>query len=445
MEGAGMSEKWTLLIFLLLLAFCLITGASVLYALAGGWLLFFLYGLKKGLTPKELFTLSMKGVKRIRSILFTFVLIGMITAVWRMAGTIPYITVQSAAFISPSGFVLVTFLLCSFVSFLMGTSLGTAATMGVICLSVANALGVSALHAGGAMLAGVYFGDRCSPMSTSALLVATLTETDIYTNIRLMLKTAFFPFLLSCVLFYLLGTGSGVQGAVPDIGALFGQAFTLNWIAFLPAAVILLLSLFRVKVQLSMAVSILLGVGIALFVQRVPLADIPRFLLTGFSAQDAQLNKLLGGGGILSMARTGAIVALSATYSGLFEGTGLLDRLKGGIEKIGAAATPFAGVLATSVFTALIGFNQTLPVMLTHQLCKDMVKDRQQLAIMMENSVIVIPPLIPWSIAGAVPLVSVGAPLASIPFAVFLYLLPLWRLGVSIAQKKKAPRVSAGA
>lgn len=37
---------------------------------------------------------------------------------------------------------------------------------------------------------GVYFGDRCSPVSTSALLVAELTETGIYTNIKNMIKSA---------------------------------------------------------------------------------------------------------------------------------------------------------------------------------------------------------------------------------------------------------------
>ena len=46
----------------------------------------------------------------------------------------------------------------------------------------------------------------------------------------------------------------------------------------------------------------------------------------------------------------------------------------------------------------------------------------------LEDSAVVIAPLIPWSIAGAVPLVAVGAPESSVLFALFLYLLPLWDL-----------------
>ena len=51
--------------------------------------------------------------------------------------------------------------------------------MGVITLSIGETLGISPLYSGGAILSGTYFGDRMSPVSTSALLVSVLTGTDI--------------------------------------------------------------------------------------------------------------------------------------------------------------------------------------------------------------------------------------------------------------------------
>ena len=69
------------------------------------------------------------------------------------------------------------------------------------------------------------------------------------------------------------------------------------------------------------------------------------------------------------------------------------------------------------------------------QICKELEPDAQKFAIDMENSVIVVAPLVPWSIAGAVPLASVSAPLTSIVAAVFLYLLPLWYFGVRLRKK----------
>ena len=68
--------------------------------------------------------------------------------------------------------------------------------------------------------------------------------------------------------------------------------------------------------------------------------------------------------------------------------------------------------------------------MLTEQICRELEPDRKKLAIALENTAAVIPPLIPWSIAGAVPLASIGAPSASLLLACYLYILPLWNLFV---------------
>lgn len=94
-------------------------------------------------------------------------------------------------------------------------------------------------------------------------------------------------------------------------------------------------------------------------------------------------------------------------------------------------------MLLTSVFASAIACNQTLAIILTHQLCRDAQPSRETTAISLENSAVVIAPLIPWSIAGGVPLASVGAPTVSLCFAFFLYLLPLWCLGVETVRRKR--------
>ena len=60
----------------------------------------------------------------------------------------------------------------------------------------------------------------------------------------------------------------------------------------------------------------------------------------------------------------------------------------------------------------MIACNQTLSIMLTHQLCKEGNPDNKRFAIDLENTAVVLAPLVPWSIAGAVPLAAVGAPIA---------------------------------
>ena len=433
--------EWiTLGLFCAALLACIAFDLSILIALAFGLLLFLLYGLRKGCPLAELLKTAAGGVWTVRNILITFLLIGILTAFWRASGTIPVIVYYASELIRPSVFLLMTFLLNCVVSVLTGTSFGTAATMGVICSAMGLAMGVDIRLIGGAVLSGVFFGDRCSPVSTSALLVAELTGTNIFDNIRRMLRSAFIPFLMTCAVYALLGFLTGGTAKAPDLRSLFGREFSLQWPALIPAAVILILSAFRIGVKISMTASIIASVPICLLLQHTPPAELLRMAFTGFHAADAEVGAMIDGGGILSMLRVAGIVCLSSSFSGIFRKTGLLDGTVRSVKALAARTTSFAAMVCTSVLTGMIACNQTLTVMLTHQLCGSLVPDRSDLANDLEDSAIVIAPMIPWSIAGAVPLASIGAPSASILLAFYLFLIPLWKLILSVRKKRKTVR-----
>ena len=147
---------------------------------------------------------------------------------------------------------------------------------------------------------------------------------------------------------------------------------------------------------------------------------------------------VLGGGGLTSMVRTTCIILIAACYSGIFKATGLLDFLIVPLRRLAQKGGSFASMLVASVFSAMVSCNQTLAIMLAHQLCGKLYDDAPQLALDLEDSAVTVAPLIPWSIAAAVPLASVQAPLVCVVTAVFLYAMPLWRLAGSILKRKKA-------
>ena len=407
---------------------CLLLDVSILYALLAGLLLFSLYGHKKGFGWGELARMALDGVKTVKNILISFVLIGVLTALWRSAGTIPVIVCCAAKLIRPGVFLLMTFLLNAGVSVLTGTSFGTAATMGVITATMGGVMGVPVILTGGAVLSGVFFGDRCSPVSTSALLVAELTKTNIFDNIKRMVKTALVPFLISCAVYGSLGLLTPRGAGTLDLTSLFSRAFSLSLWAVAPAAVILLLSLLRVNVKVAMTASILSAVPVCLLLQhRAPL-ELLRTALVGFTVADPEVAAMLNGGGIASMLRVGAIVCLSSSYSVLFQKTGLLDRVKEAIGRLAARTSPFFAMLATSALAGMIACNQSLTILLVHQLCRELHADPADMAIDLEDTAVVVAPLVPWSIACAVPLSAAGAPSIAVLLACYLYLLPLWRL-----------------
>lgn len=166
-----MAETITLSLFITALAVCLFGHLNILFALVGGLFFFGGYALYKGHSLASVGRMLWEGAAKIKLILLIFVFIGLLTAAWRASGTIAWIIANGVRLIAPRYFALCTFLLCSAVSFLTGTSFGTAGTVGVICMMLSDALGLDPLLSGGAVLSGIFFGDRASPMSSSAQLV----------------------------------------------------------------------------------------------------------------------------------------------------------------------------------------------------------------------------------------------------------------------------------
>ena len=429
-----LTEFIVLFLFAASLFFCIGTGTSILAALIFGFLLFFGYGLFRHHSAEEMLHMAFSGIRTVKSILITFILIGMITAIWRACGTIPCIVYHATGFCSPSAMVLATFLLCCLISALTGTAFGTAATIGVICITITDSMGIPIFYTGGAVLAGSYFGDRCSPMSTSALLVSTLTATSLFQNLILMIKTALVPFIVTCILYIAIGLQFHAPLDTSGIQNLFADAFILHPAVLIPAVVIILFSLLQINVKITMSISILCGSFIAVFLQNISPDALLQILLCGYLPENASLAAVLSGGGILSMTKVFLIVCISSCYAGMFDGTGLLKGIRQNLMQISHKITPFGGILLTSILTGAVSCNQTLTIMLTHQLCRDTEPNSVQLASHLENTAVVIAPLIPWSIAGTVPLTSVNAPALCILTAFYLYLIPLWNLLLHLLQ-----------
>lgn len=420
------------------LLFCVYSKVSILVALLFGYFLFFGYGIGKNKSFKEMIDFSLKGVKSVKNILITFILIGVITAVWRASGSIAYIVYHASALARPSIMVVLTFLLSSLISFLTGTAFGSAATIGVICATMANTMDIPILYIGGAVLSGVYFGDRCSFVSTSALLVSELTKTDLFINVKKMFKTALIPFLITVFIYYYLGKNISDIGLSDNSRNIFKEYYNLSILTILPVVIVLLFSFLRINVKKTLACSSLVGIIISVYLQNIAWEEIPKLCLMGFKSNWQSLNSLMEGGGIVSMIKVFLIVCISSSYSGIFKGTGFLNKIEYIINKLNEKISPFGTIVVTSIVSGAIACNQTLTILLTHQICDESNKDKEKFAIYLENSAVLIAALIPWSIASGVPLLSVGAPLESIKFAFYLYLVPLYRLIINLYEYKKS-------
>ena len=425
-----------ILLFSLSLIVSLLLNFSVVYALIIGYIIFISYGLIKGYSLKVLIKKSFEGIMTVKNILLVFILIGMITALWRASGTIAFIVYIGSKLISPSILIFLTFLFCAVLSVLIGTSLGTAATMGVICASIGKAMGVNPYYIGGAVLSGIYFGDRCSPMSTSALLISELTKTNLYTNIKLMIKTSIIPFIVTCLFYLFLGFKSKVSNISVDVTEIFKQNYNLNIIVIIPAILIIILSILKINVKKTMLVSIVISFIIAMFIQRDSIVALINYCIFGYHHPNERLNLMMKGGGILSMVNVSLIVGISSSYSGIFKETKMLVSLKKHLKDFSKKTSSYFVIFLSSIISGAIACNQSLGTILTNELCEELV-EKQKMAIILENTVILLVGLIPWNIAMDVPLKTIGVGFMSGLFAFYLYFLPLWNLFLDFIKERK--------
>ena len=425
-----------ILLFSLSLIVSLLLNFSVVYALIIGYIIFISYGLIKGYSLKVLIKKSFEGIMTVKNILLVFILIGMITALWRASGTIAFIVYIGSKLISPSILIFLTFLFCAVLSVLIGTSLGTAATMGVICASIGKAMGINPYYIGGAVLSGIYFGDRCSPMSTSALLISELTKTNLYTNIKLMIKTSIIPFIVTCLFYLFLGFKSKVLNISVDVTEIFKQNYNLNIIVIIPAILIIILSILKINVKKTMLVSIVISFIIAMFIQRDSIVALINYCIFGYHHPNERLNLMMKGGGILSMVNVSLIVGISSSYSGIFKETKMLVSLKKHLKDFSKKTSSYFVIFLSSIISGAIACNQSLGTILTNELCGELV-EKQKMAIILENTVILLVGLIPWNIAMDVPLKTIGVGFMSGLFAFYLYFLPLWNLFLDFIKERK--------
>lgn len=439
-------ENTVLGIFTALLLLCVFLGQPVLVALAAGLVLFSGYALKKGFRPADVLKMWRDGIRTTKNVLLTFIIIGFLTGLWRDCGTIPAIISLAAGLIHPSVIVLLTFLLCCVLSFLMGTAFGTAATMGLICMTIANSMGVNPLLTSGAVLSGSMFGDRCSPVSTSALLTAEITRTDLYRNIRNMAHSAAVPFMLSCAVYAAAGLFAGAGESRVDVRTLFAAHFDVSWPVLLPAAAILLLAALRTPVKKTLLISLGISAVCSALFQKRSAAQILACMLTGFHAESADLARVLDGGGLTSMIRVIAIVLMASCYGGIFDRTDLLSGLRSNLQRIAGRHSQYLAVLAAGILSAAISCNQTLAIMLTEELCAPFAKDPERFALDLEDTVVLIAAMIPWSIAFTAQITFMSGPdtAAVLPFAVYLYFVPLWRLVSDYAARWRRARQKQG-
>ena len=432
------------LIFAAVMVVCLIWSAdfSMLVALSVGLVCFYTVARLRGFAPGDLLRMCFKGIKRSMIVVRIFVLIGILTALWRSGGVITFFVYHGVRIIPPQLFLVAGFGLTCLLGYALGTSFGITGTVGVILITLARSGGVPPALMAGAILSGAYFGDRTAPASSCANLVATVTETKLYDNISRMLKSGLVPLLVTAVIYAVLSPRYPLVAGEGGLLTLLEQNYNLSLLCAVPAVIMLVLPVCKVNVRLSMMLSSAAAFLLSVLLQDLSLRQTLMTCLSGYQAQEPVLADILSGGGLLSMVNVSGIIILSSTYSGIFEGTQMLEDLQEKLMLWSEKITCCGVLTAASAFITCVFCNQTIGTMMIQQLMgpvyERMGKTREELSLDMSNTLVVMVALCPWCIACAVPLSMLGVGIEAIPLALFLWMLPLWWVVVRLWQDKRS-------
>ncbi|NLL37848.1 MAG: hypothetical protein GX256_10075 [Fretibacterium sp.] len=427
-------------LFIAGLGLALFKGWALAWPLLGGIACFATVALRRGLPLREVFRAMLQGTARVSVVLRLLVLVGLLTGSWRACGTVAYFVFHGVSVLQPHSFVLFAFLLSSAASFILGSSFGATGTIGVVLMTLAHKGGVPPEIAAGAILSGIYFGDRSSPVSSCAALVAALANTPLHDHVRAMLRGALLPFLLAGALYGLVSLFWPLGGSVSHSLSDLPQLFNLSWPAAAPAVLVLFLALMRVSVPLSISLSTVMAGVLAMTIQGLSSGELIRALILGYHPKVMEGTAILmAGGGLISMSKALITVSLASGLSGILKTAGLLRELQGFLLRVSKRLSLFQTTLATSFFASIFSGSQTLTIVLTHQLVGPLYEEPRRLALDLSDAAALLPDLIPWNLALMGPLAMLSVDAKAVLWLYFPTLLILVRLLGD--RRKKGARV----
>ncbi|RTZ01355.1 Na+/H+ antiporter NhaC [Flavobacterium sp. RSP49] len=394
-----------------------------------------------------------ENIKSTVGAILILLMVGALAGTWLVSGIIPSMIYYGLQILSPTVFLPATLLICSIISIATGSSWTTSATVGIALIGVGGALGFDLGMVAGAVISGAYFGDKLSPMSDTTNLAPAMAGTDLFTHIRYMMITTIPTYIITLILFIILGLTVDIKGNV-DIKTLLNDiesSFTVSgWLFIVPAVVIGLIIKKTEPLIALLAGTLLAAVFAILFqphiinqisgVNNMTLQSGYRGIMDAITTTvsipttNETLADLFTSGGMQKMLGTIWLILCAMVFGGIMDAIGALATISKALLKL--AHTTF-GLFASTVGSCLAlnitASDQYLAIVVPGKMFAKAYKNKglapENLSRTLEDAGTVTSVLIPWNTCGAYQSGTLGVPtLDYLPFAFFNLLSPFMTL-----------------
>ncbi|MYL40617.1 Na+/H+ antiporter NhaC [Virgibacillus massiliensis] len=346
-------------------------------------------------------------------------IIGTIIGSWIAAGIVPTMIYYGMDLLSPSYFLASACIISCVVALASGNAWTAAGTIGIAIMGIGQGLGVDLPMVAGAVISGVYFGDKVSPLSETTNMAPGITGAELFEHIKHMMYTTIPALVIALVIYTFLGLQfSETQSSIAQVQALQDQLsgiFEISpWLLIPPAAVIVMM-LFKMPAIPGLTIGSLLGVAFAILFQGMDPGNALSVMYYGFS-QDVGIevvDNLLNNGGIESMMYTITLIIIALSFGGLLEKSGCLEVIVEAIISIAkSTGSLIASTVATCISANVVACDQYLSIIIPGRMYSKVYKDRnlhpKNLSRTLEDAGTMTSPLVPWNTCGVFMFATLG-------------------------------------
>lgn len=425
-------------------------------------------GFRNGFSWSQIEEGITEGISVALGAMLIILAVGSLIGTWLLSGTVPTLIYFGLELLNPGLFYAASCIICGIVALSIGSSWTTAATIGVALMGVASGMGLEPAIAAGAIVSGAYFGDKMSPLSDTTNLAPAVAGTELFAHIRYMGYTAGPAFVISVIIFLILGLNADTNVSLQRLEQMQTQlqaTFNIGWEMLVPLAILLYLAATRKPALPTVFFGALLGGAWALIFQPEMVTQIAGeegwvaslkvvwlALSDGtiVSTGSANLDSLLSGGGMVSMLNTVWLILSAMTFGAIMEKIGLLERfIRGMLKASKSVGSLITGTLFTCFGANVLTADQYMAIVLPGRMFREEYErrnlDPRVLSRTLEDSGTITSALIPWNTCGAYMFsVLAVSPFEYGIFAFFNYLTPLIAVvfaytGWTILYKKPEP------
>jgi Na+:H+ antiporter, NhaC family len=416
----------------------LIIGLQVVphLAIISGIALLLGYGVIKKVSFKDLEEAMANGAKSGIAAVMIFFFIGMLISSWMASGTIPTFIYIAVDLVSGRYYYAIVFVVTSIIGLSIGSSLTTAATVGVAFVSASTALGISPVITAGAVVSGAFFGDKMSPLSDTTNLASSVAGADLFEHIKNMAWTTIPAFILSLLVYLVLSpaeTAKSIQQIAVIKNTLLDMSL-VHWYSLVPFIILAILAAKKVPAIATLSAGILSALIISLWIKGgLGGKGFLDLLYSGYKSESGikEVDSILTRGGMESMMFSISVILLALSMGGLLFRLGIipavLSIINSLLNRVSILISATAGMAIAVNF--ILG-EQYLSILLPGNAFKEHFKNAglepKHLSRVLEDAGTVVNPLVPWSVCGVFLASVLGVSVTEyFPFALFCLFSPL--------------------